>query len=212
MMTAKTIRIWSAVHKWTSLVCTAFLLLLCLTGLPLIFHHEIDHLTGNAVDPPEMPAGAPRASLDSIVAAGLAQRPGDVVQYLSWDPDEPDIVFLSMARAAGAPPSELHAVVVDARTARVLNEPRVREGFMHVMLTLHVDLFAGLPGKLFLGAMGLLFVVAIVSGVVLYAPFMRRLNFGTVRTGRSRRLKWLDLHNLLGIVTLTWALVVGSPV
>jgi uncharacterized iron-regulated membrane protein len=30
-----------------------------------------------------------------------------------------------------------------------------------------------------------------------------------VRTGRSRRLKWLDTHNLLGIVTLTWALVVG---
>src|SRR5699024_10750236 len=40
------------------------------------------------------------------------------------------------------------------------------------------------------------------------APFMRRLDFGTVRTGRSRRVRWLDLHNLLGIVTVAWLSVV----
>jgi uncharacterized iron-regulated membrane protein len=27
---------------WSSLVCTVFMLLLCVTGLPLIFHEEID--------------------------------------------------------------------------------------------------------------------------------------------------------------------------
>jgi len=51
--------------------------------------------------------------------------------------------------------------------------------------------------------------VAIVSGVVVYGPFMRKLPFGTVRTDRSARLRWLDIHNLLGIVTLVWAAVVG---
>jgi uncharacterized iron-regulated membrane protein len=63
---------------------------------------------------------------------------------------------------------------------------------------------------LFLGAMGVLFVLAIVSGAVIYGPFMRRLSFGTVRAGRGSRVKWLDLHNLLGVVTLAWALVVGA--
>jgi uncharacterized iron-regulated membrane protein len=58
--------------------------------------------------------------------------------------------------------------------------------------------------------MGLLLLVAIVSGVVLYAPFMRKLAFGDVRRDRSKRVKWLDLHNLLGVVTLTWAFVVGA--
>jgi uncharacterized iron-regulated membrane protein len=38
---------------------------------------------------------------------------------------------------------------------------------------------------------------------------MKKTGFGSVRTTRSRRLKWLDLHNLLGIVTLAWAFVVG---
>jgi uncharacterized iron-regulated membrane protein len=39
---------------------------------------------------------------------------------------------------------------------------------------------------------------------------MRKLRFGEVRRERSTRVKWLDLHNLLGIVTLTWLLVVGA--
>ncbi len=92
----------------------------------------------------------------------------------------------------------------------MLAQPKFDEGFMYVMFKLHVDLFAGLPGKLFLGFMGLLMLVAIVSGVVLYAPFMRKLDFGTVRRERRPRLKWLDLHNLLGIVTLVWAFTVGA--
>jgi uncharacterized iron-regulated membrane protein len=39
---------------------------------------------------------------------------------------------------------------------------------------------------------------------------MRKLEFGTVRRDRSPRLKWLDQHNLLGIATVCWALVVGT--
>ena len=62
---------------------------------------------------------------------------------------------------------------------------------------------------LFLGAMGLLFIVAVVSGVVVYAPYMKKLDFGTVRRSRSSRLRWLDYHNLLGIVTVAWVTVVG---
>ena len=45
-MKAPTLRAWSAVHRWTSLVCTVNLLLLCLTGLVLIFHLEIDRMPG----------------------------------------------------------------------------------------------------------------------------------------------------------------------
>jgi uncharacterized iron-regulated membrane protein len=70
-------------------------------------------------------------------------------------------------------------------------------------------MFLGLPGMLFLGAMGVLFAAALVSGVVLYAPFMRKFEFGTLRVSGSTRVKWLDYHNLLGIVALAWTMVVG---
>jgi len=60
------------------------------------------------------------------------------------------------------------------------------------MFRLHTDGFAGLYGELFLATMALLFVIAIVSGVALYGPFMKKLPFGTVRKEKSARLKWLD--------------------
>ena len=81
---------------------------------------------------------------------------------------------------------------------------------MDFVLTLHTDLFLGLPGMLFLGAMGFLFLVALVSGTVLYAPFMRRLPFGTLREKRSARVRTLDRHNFVGVVALGWMLVVGA--
>lgn len=208
MLTTRRIRLWSRIHTWTSLISTLFLLMLCITGLPLIFHHEIEELTGETASPAKLPAGTPAADLDHIVAAGVARYPGYVPHYVVWERDEPDVVNVVVSPTYTSPVEDNRLVALDARTAQVLGQPEPG-GFMFVMLKLHVDMFAGLPGKLFLGAMGLLFVVAIVSGVVLYAPFMRRLDFGTVRAA-SPRARWLDLHNLLGVVTVVWALVVGA--
>jgi len=208
-MNSRKIKTWAWVHKWSSLVCTVFMLLLCLTGLPLIFHHEIGHLLGTEVEAPKMPAGTPRISLDRVLDIAKAKHPDRIVQFVS-QPEDDDGLWIVTLTPTPAPTDDFKSVAVDARTGAVLAQPKFDEGFMYVMFKLHVDLFAGLAGKLFLGFMGLLLLVAIVSGVVLYAPFMRKLDFGTVRREKRPRLKWLDLHNLLGIVTLVWLFVVGS--
>ncbi len=205
----KTVRVWFEIHKWTSLICTLFLLLLCLTGLPLIFHEEIDHLLGKEPEAPVMPEGTPKLNLDIVVDAALKIHPTNVVRYVFWSDDHPNVVTVSMADSIDAPPDVANFVSLDERTAEVLIQPKFNEGFMYIMYKLHVDMFAGIPGKLFLGLMGILFVVAIVSGLLLYSPIMKKYNFGMVRTEKSTRLKWLDLHNVLGVVTFAWALVVG---
>ena len=208
-MNSRKIKTWAWVHKWSSLVCTVFMLLLCITGLPLIFHHEIGHLLGTEVEAPKMPANTPRISLDKVLDIAKAKHPDRVVQFASQPEDDDGLWFVTLTPTP-APTEDFKSVAVDARTGVVLAQPKFDEGFMYVMFKLHVDLFAGLPGKLFLGFLGLLLLVAIVSGVVLYSPFMRKLDFGTVRRERRPRLKWLDLHNLLGIVTLVWAFTVGA--
>ena len=208
MISSRSLRAWSWVHTWSSLVCTVFMLLLCLTGLPLIFHHEIEHLSGDAVELPALTqVGAP-VSVDAVLQAALSVYPQRVVQYAAADEEDPRIWHVTLTPTP-APTDDYKSIAVDSRNGQVLRDAKTSEGFMYWMLRLHVDLFAGLPGMLFLGFMGLLLVIAIVSGVVLYAPFMRKIEFGTVRRERSKRLKWLDLHNLLGVVTLVWALVVG---
>src|SRR5690349_10442220 len=118
-MSARTIKGWYVVHKWTSLICTLFMLLLCLTGLPLIFYEEIEHAMGAIPIPAEMPASTSRATIDSIVVAAERARPAEKVQYILWDEHEPDLVYASM-QVPGAPPDEFSLAVADARTAEII--------------------------------------------------------------------------------------------
>ena len=217
-MKRSTIKAWVKVHKWASLVCTAFLLMLCVTGLPLIFHDEIDWLIE---DQPTfgMPAVGSSStapgllSLDAMLDYALANRPGEVPLYMAFDNDQPSMTITTGPRP-DAPGSDMTIQSFDRSTGKLIGAVSEDSGsnveaVMHFLLQLHTDMFLGLAGMLFLGAMGAAFVVALISGVVLYAPFMRKLDFGTLRTSRSPRTKWLDYHNLLGIVGLAWMLVVG---
>lgn len=209
MVNIRTLKTWAWIHKWSSLICTVFMLLLCLTGLPLIFSHEINHFLGNEVEAPDMPENTKLTSMDKILESAKARYPKRVVQYIFRDEDDDKTWTISLGDTATSEDGNKF-VKVDARTAQVLQEPKFDEGFMHIMFRLHVDLFAGLPGMLFLGFMGLLLVLAIISGVVLYAPFMRKLAFGEIRRDKQPKLKRLDTHNFLGVVTLVWFLIVGA--
>ncbi len=209
-MRAQTIKTWFNVHKWTSLISTAFLLMLCITGLPLIFYEEIDHLLGKEIEAPNVPAGTPELSKDVVLQRAMEEIPGKEVKFIFWDAeDHPGQMFVTLADSSEAPIEADHYITMDERTAKVLDAPPNEMDFMLVMYYLHVEMLAGIPGKLFLGLMGVLFIAAIVSGLVLYGPIMKRFDFGMIRTEKSPRLRWLDLHNLLGVVTLAWAFVVG---
>ena len=205
-MTRDTVRAWSLVHKWTSLICTVFLLMLCLTGLPLIFHEEIDGLLDQGPGIVAAP-GQPLRDLDTVLDTALKARPGEVGLFMSFDVDRP-VVNVTSGPRPDAPETQMHFASIDRTNGQIL-APGAAGGVMDFILRLHTDLFLGLPGLLFLGGMGLLFFAAIVSGLVIYAPFMRKIDFGTVRASRSTRLKWLDYHNLLGVVTAAWVTVVG---
>jgi uncharacterized iron-regulated membrane protein len=210
------LRRWFWLHKWSSLVCTAFLLVICITGLPLVFRDEIGDLLDDSLPYASVPDGTPNISLDLIAATSRRMYPGQIILSIFSDDDEPKIVALMAPswEAYNANRKSSHWIKYDAHTGQVLkqSQPFGEDGptFLGLMLNLHRDLFAGLAGELFMGLMALLFVIAIISGVVVYGPFMRKLDFGTVRADRSPRLKWLDLHNMLGVVTLAWGLVVGA--
>ncbi|HEX6590549.1 MAG TPA: PepSY domain-containing protein, partial [Moraxellaceae bacterium] len=153
------IRRWYAVHKWTSLICTAFMLLLCLTGLPLIFHHEIHelehHFAGETERGPR-PAGTVLASLDTVVANALKEHPGHIPGLVSWTEDEPDVLLVGTQERGNTDPEKVAFMNMDQRNGALMEKHTQELDFMTLMFRLHVDLFAGLPGMLFLGVMGML--------------------------------------------------------
>jgi uncharacterized iron-regulated membrane protein len=209
MIGTKSLRRWSWTHKWSSIICTIFMLLLCITGLPLIFHEEIDELLHQEVAPVAATAGTPKANLDSALANAMAKFSGEAPHFLVWDRDNPNVLIVSIGKTLQSNPVDNRFARVDAHTGDFLDSPDITRRFTYIMLKLHTDMFAGLGGKLFLGLMGILFCVAIISGVVVYAPSMRKLPFGAYRRERPRVVRWLDLHNLAGILLVMWTLVVG---
>src|SRR5687768_26382 len=121
-ISASAIRRWCWIHKWSSLVCTVFLLMLCLTGLPLVFHHEIEHLLSDMPEPAELPAGTPFTSLDRAVDAAKAARPGEVVHIIAADAEEPEQWFFGMGKTPESDLRDDTTVVVDSRTAALLGQ------------------------------------------------------------------------------------------
>ncbi|HVI43751.1 MAG TPA: PepSY-associated TM helix domain-containing protein [Chitinophaga sp.] len=206
-MDIKTAKRWFNWHKWTSLICTLFLLMLCITGLPLIFHQELDKVLEKQVVA-EIPQGAKPLPLDSLAIVASAQYPGNHIRYIFWDNEDKNKVTFDLAPKPDAPPEKSRYATLNVYTGAVLNKPTT-DGIMDIILKIHINMFLGIGGKLFLGLMGILFVIAIITGIVLYGRIMKKYDFGIVRKYKSKRLQWLDTHNLLGIVSLAWASVVG---
>lgn len=210
-MAPKTMRAWRVVHTWSSLVCTVFLLMLCVTGLPLIFREEVDGLLKREPPYPSASADA-HASLDRVAAAARAAYPSHHIRTIFTDDGSPQVGVVMTPQPDGDF-KNFHRLYFDARTGDLrTDELKDRPGVdvTAFLLTLHANLFAGLPGEIFLGVMAVVFIVSLASGAVLYAPFMRKLDFGEVRRGGSGRLAWLDLHNFLGVAALAWMAVVGA--
>ena len=206
------------IHQWVSLICALFLLLLTLTGLPLLFRNEIN--AWNTVNLP--PRGEPMAL--SEIWAGLPQGTAEVSQafptkeILAVTPDGEDGTLYFRVKERGGKASRAHMrmggeqIMYDVRTGelfnrkdRVYRSEAVQE-FMHTMHILHVRLGMEEGGRDFLAVMCVLAVISIVSGIYLYLPMMKTLAFGT-RRRRSSRVFWSDWHKLTSIFAGTWAVL-----
>ena len=204
------------IHQWVSLICALFLLLLTLTGLPLLFRGEIN--AWNTLNLP--PRGEPMALRE--IWAGLPQGTEAVMQafptkeILAVTPDGEDgtLYFLVKDRGGKAGRSHMRMggeqIVYEVRTGTIFNrQERVYRSeavqeFMHTMHILHVRLGLEEGGRDFLAAVCVLSVLSIVSGVYLYLPMMKTLAFGT-RRRRSSRLFWSDWHKFTSVFAGTWA-------
>ena len=199
-----TMKLWHATHKWSSLICTIFLLMLCITGLPLIFHAEIDELS--LPEFIEVPSEK-KASLAVIEQLARAEKPDWPLIFLFWDDRNP-MISAVLGKSVSAGEGDVLIVPFDSRTGERLSAPAKNEGIMAFILDLHASMLMGLPGTLFLGGMGLIFFISIVSGVVVYAPYIKRLSFTAIRKNRDKNIKRLDTHNMVGIITVSWVSVV----
>ena len=207
------------VHQWVSLICALFLLLLTLTGLPLLFRGEIN--AWNTVNMPESGEPMPMAELWQALPEGEAavRAAYPTKEILAVTPDDTDgtLYFRVVERGGVAGRSHMRMggeqIMYDVRTGNVFNrKDRIYrftavESMLHWAHLLHTQLgSAGMAGKHFLALMCILAVLSILSGLFLYGPMMKGIALSTLRRG-STRMRWSDWHKFVSVFALVFAVV-----
>ena len=132
-----------------------------------VFHEEIDRALGATAASDSAAAGAPMISLDRVIEIARKERPNEAITFASPDDDDP-VWQVGVAPAINSP--KINAVMtIDGHTGHILRVgDSTRSAAIKFITDLHTDLFLDEKGVLFLGVIGLCFVAAIVSGVVVY--------------------------------------------
>ncbi len=195
-------------HRWTSLIATLPFLVLCLTGTVLIFHEEIDDALGVIPDAAHS-ADAPQQPLSVAVANAAAAYPDQRVLSVGIDAkNHPGVQLVITAPRGETGFDNAQLRFAELATGELIGESDPAKTLTGFLLELHAQWFLGPIGELIGALIALLVLLSLMSGIVVYAPYVRRVAFGVLRRGRGPRLLQLDLHNFIGALVLGWALVV----
>lgn len=205
-MRSDILRVYKTVHTWTGIVAGLLLFIAFYAGAITMFK---DSLSAWAT-PPAVAASpsAPLGQADALIERTLDAHPearklftlalvdGERVR-LSWQP-APGQRWDSWLDDQG----KLHAVQ---------SRPSDAARFIDV---LHMT--AGVPGgyDVGMGTMGvvsLLYGLALVSGVIVLLPTLVKDLFA-LRIGKNLKRMWLDAHNVLGILSLPFHVVMALSV
>ena len=194
-MKAATLRIFLSVHTWVGLASGMLLFIAFYAGAVTVFVHELQGW--------ERP---PQATLSQ--AEALASSQELVERVLREHPKTAEGLTLVLPGEHGPRPS---AYWYEAATATqhkfVLEDSKLekspgRSGFVEFIYDLHFT--AGLPrsfGTYLFGVVCILYGLALVSGVVIYAPVFLKDLFA-LRIGRNIKRLWQDAHNVIGVLSL----------
>lgn len=199
-MKAATLRTFLAVHTWVGLIAGMALFIAFYAGAITVFTHELgDWQRPAGTQPAADPVGRSQALLDALLAT---------------DPDPELGLFVVLPGDHGPEPSAYlynEATGVQRRfvldDAGAVSETPPRSGFVDFVYDLHFT--AGLPrmaGSYLFGIVCVLYGLALVSGVVIYAPAFVKDLFA-LRIGRNVKRLWQDAHNVVGVLSLPFHVI-----
>ena len=210
-------RYWYKLHRWISLICMIFFLLLCVTGLPLLFKTEIYEYY--LLHKPMEHRTLEYQSIWNDAADGFRlvkdKYPDKTIKAVSAMPDKGRLLYriqdknsTKVVDARLSMGGEQISYYPDTKSLQNWHGESVRYSFiskfMHIMHRLHMYMGLGKGGMIFLGMMCVMSLFSVISGVIIYAPFTKKIKFGRIDDDNAT-VKWFGWHKFLGIVTGVWA-------
>lgn len=194
-----TLRTFTSVHSWAGLVAGFALFVAFYAGAITVFEQPLQRWASmrdaSAVTAPASLADAQHL-LDDVLARHPGARahvgmtfPGSDYTVMSayWQDDHGTWQFATVDDTSGSPTPP------GATLPELVNE-------------LHYALGAPPLGTWLMGAIALLYGVALVSGLVIHLPMLVR-NLFALRPGRNLKRYWQDAHNVIGVLSLPFHIV-----
>ncbi|EAQ80161.1 PepSY-associated TM helix domain-containing protein [Blastopirellula marina] len=203
-------RLWLIVHRWLGLTFGLAFVLLGLTGSLLVFDHAIDEWFFPQLLLTEG-SGKPK-TLQQVLAAADAGYQGDSTGQISkalvvGHPRVENGVWPVLYRGGTKGSPEFIVVYVDPYTAQVTGQRTFGTDPMGIIYSLHFRLLAGMFGGLAVGVIGILVLVSLLSGIVLWWPLIKG-GFRAALAIRSGSRFNYDLHKTTGILSVLFLLVI----
>ncbi len=213
-MRSDIIRIYKSVHTWTGIVSGLALFIAFYAGALTMFKEPLARW---ASPPLTTEKSVPLTEAHALITRTLQQRPDAAEEFwfhlqhdelhrsqLEWQvakagADDHDT--LSMQHFAAAPDDQGNAVVSAQQPSRLGEFIDV----LHRVVGLPVDSDSN---RWIMGVVATLYALALVSGVIILLPTLVQ-DFFALRPGRNRKRMWLDAHNVIGIVSLPFHIVMA---
>ena len=204
-MKQQTLRDYLSVHTWVGIVCGLVLFIAFYAGAFSMLEPEITRWT----QPPAPPQASVSDDGDALVRA-----------FFTANPDAQGRVRLRWPGADNAQPALMHAprgqdpvwwqLGIDGQLQRMrqLREDDTSGNFVD-----YLHRKGGLPIPLevaepVIGLVSLAYGLALLSGIVVLLPSLVKDLF-YLRLGRNLKRMWLDVHNLLGVTSLPFHIVIA---
>lgn len=204
-MKKQTLRDYLAVHTWVGILCGLVLFIAFYAGAFSMLEAEITRWT----KPPPPASSALSDDGDALVTAFFAAHPQAKGRVrLRWP--GPDNAQPALAHVPRGEPAVWWQLGEDGRLQRLA---RPDEGDTSGNFVDYLHRKGGLPIPLevaepLIGLVSLVYGLALVSGVVILLPSLVKDLF-YLRLGRNLKRMWLDVHNLLGVASLPFHLVIA---
>jgi uncharacterized iron-regulated membrane protein len=194
-------------HLWFGVATGVFMFIIGMSGAVAVFIEEIDWLVTPALRA-RAAADQPRASPDAILAGIRVAYPGDRINVLNIS-GRP--AFAHVAKVQSKTRGNLD-VFVDPVTGRINGDRAYSAAYTSTLRNfirqMHLRLFMGLWGRVFVGVFGVTLVVSCVTGLWIYRGWFRNL-FRLRWRAASSRTRWSDLHRIVGVWSLLFNVMIG---
>ncbi|WP_438480032.1 PepSY-associated TM helix domain-containing protein [Oleiharenicola lentus] len=203
-MKTKTLFNW---HLWLGLVTGVFMFIIGGSGAVAVFIEEIDWLVTPALRASAKP-GQPRAGIDRIVSTVRTTYPGDRLTTLNLS-ERPS--FAHVAKVQSKERGNLD-VFIDPVTGKINGDREYSGAYTSTLRNfirqLHLRLFMGLWGRVFVGVFGVTLVLSCITGLWIYRGWIKNL-FRFRWNSAGARVRWSDLHKLVGVWSLAFNILIG---